>query len=178
MLHAKTAVADGQWARVGSTNLNVASWMGNWELDVAIEDPRFAADMERAYEQDLANATEVVLGQRRPPSVERRRFGARPREGSGVATAGAIRMGNTVTAALGGHRVLQPAEASLLLGVGAALVAAATVALFYPWVLVVPFAIVAVWIGMTLLVNGLKLRRGGQLHGVDAVRDGSLESRR
>ena len=26
MLHAKTAVADGQWARVGSTNLNLASW--------------------------------------------------------------------------------------------------------------------------------------------------------
>jgi cardiolipin synthase A/B len=27
MLHAKTAVADGRWARVGSSNLNVASWM-------------------------------------------------------------------------------------------------------------------------------------------------------
>ena len=26
MLHAKTAVADGQWARVGSSNLNIASW--------------------------------------------------------------------------------------------------------------------------------------------------------
>src|SRR5690348_5729425 len=29
MLHAKTAVADSQWARVGSTNLNIASWLGN-----------------------------------------------------------------------------------------------------------------------------------------------------
>jgi cardiolipin synthase A/B len=29
MLHAKTAVADSRWARVGSTNLNVASWLGN-----------------------------------------------------------------------------------------------------------------------------------------------------
>jgi cardiolipin synthase len=29
MLHAKTAVADGHWARVGSTNLNLASWLGN-----------------------------------------------------------------------------------------------------------------------------------------------------
>src|SRR5262245_59733152 len=27
MLHAKTAVADGHWARVGSSNLNVASWL-------------------------------------------------------------------------------------------------------------------------------------------------------
>src|SRR5262249_7136547 len=32
MIHAKTAVADGRWARVGSTNLNVASWLGNREL--------------------------------------------------------------------------------------------------------------------------------------------------
>lgn len=38
MMRAKTAVADGMWARVGSTNLNIASWMGNYELDVAIED--------------------------------------------------------------------------------------------------------------------------------------------
>ena len=38
MVHAKTAVADGLWARVGSTNLNIQSWMGNWELDVAVED--------------------------------------------------------------------------------------------------------------------------------------------
>ena len=60
MLHAKTAVADGLWARVGSTNLNIASWMGNWELDVAVEDAGFAAEMERTYEADLANATEVV----------------------------------------------------------------------------------------------------------------------
>ena len=38
MLHAKTAVADSNWARVGSTNLNIASWFGNLELDVVIED--------------------------------------------------------------------------------------------------------------------------------------------
>jgi cardiolipin synthase len=37
MLHAKTAVADGHWARVGSTNLNLASWFGNCELDVVVE---------------------------------------------------------------------------------------------------------------------------------------------
>jgi len=62
-------------------------------------------------------------------------------------------MGNTVTAALGGHRVLQPAEASLLLGVGAALVAPRPSRCSTPgsWR---PFAIVAVWIGITLLVNG------------------------
>ncbi len=53
MVHAKCAVADGLWARVGSTNLNLQSWMGNWELDVAIEDAGFAADLERTFERDL-----------------------------------------------------------------------------------------------------------------------------
>ena len=42
MLHAKTAVADGRWSRVGSTNLNIASWATNWELDVVVEDAAFA----------------------------------------------------------------------------------------------------------------------------------------
>ena len=48
MLHAKTAVADGFWARIGSTNLNIASWMGNYELDVAVENRRFGEDHGRA----------------------------------------------------------------------------------------------------------------------------------
>ena len=61
MLHAKTAVADGRWARVGSTNLNVASWFGNCELDAVIEDEPFAREMEEMYLQDLENATEIVL---------------------------------------------------------------------------------------------------------------------
>ena len=42
MLHAKTAVADCRWARVGSSNLNIASWISNYELDMAIEDEDFA----------------------------------------------------------------------------------------------------------------------------------------
>jgi len=58
-------VADGRWARIGSTNLNIASWLGNYELDVVIEDRRFARAMEEMYEEDLANATEIVLDARR-----------------------------------------------------------------------------------------------------------------
>ncbi len=61
MLHAKTAVADGRWTRMGSTNLNLESWLGNWELDVAIEDPAFAARMEDMYLDDLGRATEIAL---------------------------------------------------------------------------------------------------------------------
>ncbi len=61
MMHAKTAVADGRWARVGSTNLNVASWIGNRELDVVVEDEAFARAMEEQYLEDLAGSTEIVL---------------------------------------------------------------------------------------------------------------------
>ncbi len=78
MLHAKTAVADGRWARVGSTNANITSWFGNWELDVAIEDVSFGQQMTAMYEQDLANATEVVLTAHKMRPVERRRT-PRPR---------------------------------------------------------------------------------------------------
>jgi cardiolipin synthase A/B len=65
MMHAKTAVADGRWARVGSSNLNVASWIGNYELDAVMEDVPFAERMMRQYETDLGNATEVHLHQSR-----------------------------------------------------------------------------------------------------------------
>jgi cardiolipin synthase len=61
MLHAKTAVVDGRWARVGSTNLNIASWLGNWELDVVVEDERFGQQMEEMYLNDLGHSTEIVL---------------------------------------------------------------------------------------------------------------------
>ncbi|HEX7769102.1 MAG TPA: phospholipase D-like domain-containing protein, partial [Dokdonella sp.] len=61
MLHAKTAVADSRWARVGSSNLNVASWIGNCEIDLTIEDEAFARQMEAQYRQDLENTTEIVL---------------------------------------------------------------------------------------------------------------------
>src|SRR4029077_14305826 len=69
MMHAKTAVADSRWGRIGSTNLNLNSWVGNWELDVAIEDPRVARTMEAHYEEDLARSTEIVAEDRRPRRV-------------------------------------------------------------------------------------------------------------
>src|SRR4029077_1526146 len=65
MLHAKTAVADARWARVGSTNLNMASWIGKRELDVIVEDEPFAEHLQAMYVDDLGNATEIVLEQRR-----------------------------------------------------------------------------------------------------------------
>ena len=63
MLHAKTIVADGRWVRVGSSNLNSSSLLGNWELDVLIEDSELADAMERQFRLDIARSREVT---RRP----------------------------------------------------------------------------------------------------------------
>ena len=60
MLHAKTFVADGRLTRIGSTNLNYASLLGNWELDLLIDDPGFAGELERRFRLDINSSHEVV----------------------------------------------------------------------------------------------------------------------
>src|SRR5919109_1229232 len=126
MLHAKTAVADGRWARVGSTNLNIASWLGNCELDAVVEDEPFARAMEEMYLQDLTNATEVVLDAkqkvRAPGEPPHPHPGMTSRGGSvGRAAAGAVRISNAVGAAFTHRRVLEPVEARLTTSAGALL---------------------------------------------------------
>ncbi len=164
MLHAKTAVADGRWARVGSTNLNIASWIGNYELDIAIEDQTCAGEMQKMYEEDLGNATEIVLGPRHRVSHSSPR--ARPRTaGSGGrasrAAAGALRIGNTVGAAFSNRRMLGPAESGTMLSVALGFLGLAAIALLLPLALTVPLALLALWIGLTLLVRAWRVRKGG-----------------
>ena len=59
MIHAKTAVADGLWSRVGSSNLNLASLLGNWELDLAILDRQVAGEMEELFIRDMQSSVEL-----------------------------------------------------------------------------------------------------------------------
>jgi cardiolipin synthase len=164
MLHAKTAVADGRWARVGSTNLNIASWLNNWELDVAIEDDAFAAQMEAAYERDLQHATEVILRRRKrvrlPAPDETPR--SKPGGGSIVrAAAGAIRLGRTVGAAVLNHRILGPAEAKPLAYSALVVLAIAVVAFLWPAIFAWPLGIVLLWFAITLLLRAWRLRDAG-----------------
>jgi cardiolipin synthase len=174
MLHAKTAVADGHWARVGSTNLNLASWLGNREIDVVIENEAVARRMEAMYEADLANATEVVLdaGNRvRAPGAPRRERrdadrGSGSRGSSGRVVAGAARIGNTVSAAISNRRALEPVEARIAFLSGAGLLLFALLALIFPRGLAYPLAVLAALAGLALLRRGASLRR---LH---AARDG------
>lgn len=162
MMHAKTAVADCRWARVGSTNLNLASWVGNYELDIALEDAGCAHSLQAMYEEDLANATEIVLGERR--RVHSSRPALHPVAGSGGkaarAAAGALRIGNTVGAALTNRRMLGPAEAGMMLTVGLFFTVLAVLALAVPLAVTLPLAVLALWIAVTLLVRGWRMHAG------------------
>lgn len=162
MLHAKTAVADGRWARVGSSNLNLASWMGNCEIDVAIENRDFAELMEAQYETDLGNATEIVLHQRRRKRDQTEHADDSKRAcggSSGRAAAGALRLANTVGAALTNRRVLGPAE-SAVLGAGALFLAATGVAaIIWPRTLAWPLGALALWFATSLFARFLVARR-------------------
>jgi cardiolipin synthase len=160
MLHAKSAVADGRWARVGSTNLNLASWIGNYELDVAIEDAGVAHTMQDMYESDLERATEIVLDQRSRLRAARARQRRRPRRmtGSAVrAAAGALRLSHTVGAAITNRRILGRTEAGIMGTVGLGLIALAVVGIAWPIVLAAPFVLLAGWVGISLTVRALKL---------------------
>lgn len=164
MIHAKTAVADGHWARVGSTNLNVASWLGNCELDAVIENEGFAGEMEQMYLADLENATEVVLDRRRKlaASGEPRHRRAATKSGRGSASraaAGAIRVGNTIGAAFTSRRVLEPVEARLATMSGVAACVIAVLSTLFPRALAYPFAALAAWAGIALLHLGYRLHR-------------------
>ncbi|MCC7216688.1 MAG: hypothetical protein IT517_07950, partial [Burkholderiales bacterium] len=188
MLHAKTAVADGRWARVGSSNLNVASWLGNWELDVATEDAAFAARMQDAYLADLERSTEIVLVERNRvrcvepdgAPVRRRRggpdraSGARGARGSaGQLAAGAIRVGNTFGAAIANRRVLGAAEAKTMALAAIGLAVVAVIAALWPRILSWPIAVLAGWSAAALLWRARRLhRRAAALPRADEPADG------
>jgi cardiolipin synthase A/B len=61
MIHAKTLVADRHWARVGSSNLNVSSLLGNFELDIVTDDSVAADELAAQFRRDLQRSREVVL---------------------------------------------------------------------------------------------------------------------
>lgn len=160
MMHAKTAVADSRWARIGSTNLNINSWLGNWELDVAIEDRTVGATMDAHFLEDLEHATEIEL------TTGGRLMVAPPRSRSGRARRSARRVVREFTgvarsagAALTASRPLEDFEVGplVLLALGALLLAA--LALWRPWLVAGPAAVGALWAAASLAYDALGLWR-------------------
>jgi cardiolipin synthase len=165
MLHAKTAVADGCWARIGSSNLNPASFISNYEIDVAIEDVGLAGEMEDMFLADLENATEIVVDpmHRVVPgrnALPRRDHGKLRPRGSSGAGIGVIKLAHAVVGTVvGRRRSLGSAKSRLMVVCAAALLAAGAIALLWPMVVTLPLALVMGYSGVTLMVRAIRHRR-------------------
>ena len=158
MLHAKTAVYDGSWARVGSTNLNLTSWMANCELDLLIEDAEFAGALEAVFLADLGNSTEIVLESGRVcaatplPPVHRQ-------SGSRALTAGALSLGSQSASILSGVRPLPGTERQVALSLGLSLLVAALVIMLAPVLVILPLTVGLVWSAGSMLLRAWRLWR-------------------
>ncbi len=69
VLHAKSAVIDGDWSTIGTFNLDHRSIFSNLEINLAVRDEPFGRAMERSFLLDLAGSREI----------EAQRFESRPR---------------------------------------------------------------------------------------------------
>ena len=63
LLHAKTALIDGVWSTVGSTNLDWRSFLHNDEVNAVILGQEFGAQMQAVFEKDLASSNPITLEQ-------------------------------------------------------------------------------------------------------------------
>ena len=63
LLHAKTAVIDGVWSTVGSTNLDWRSFLDNDEINAVILGHEFAQQMQTMFADDLAASQPIDLPQ-------------------------------------------------------------------------------------------------------------------
>jgi cardiolipin synthase len=69
LLHSKTAVIDGVWSTVGSTNLDWRSFLHNRELNAVVLGTEFGDSMRAAFERDIRQSDRITLEQWRRRSV-------------------------------------------------------------------------------------------------------------
>ncbi|WP_081821799.1 phospholipase D-like domain-containing protein [Achromobacter sp. DH1f] len=60
LLHAKTAVVDGVWSTVGSSNMDWRSFALNYEVNAVVLGPDFAAEMEALFQRDVADSVRIT----------------------------------------------------------------------------------------------------------------------
>ena len=77
LLHAKTALIDGVWSTVGSTNLDWRSFVNNQEINAVMLGQDFGVQMQKMFEQDLVSSKQITLQDWR-----KRSLGARIKERS------------------------------------------------------------------------------------------------
>ncbi len=79
ILHSKTALIDGVWSTVGSTNLDWRSFVHNHELDAVVLGAAFGAQVRAMFERDLAasQAIDLATWQRRALALRAKELFAR-----------------------------------------------------------------------------------------------------
>lgn len=160
MIHAKTAVFDGRFSRVGSTNLNIASWFGNYELDVLVEDESFGREMQEMFLEDLANSTEIVLADTEKVKFTKKQKRGKKKgsNGGSVAkvTAGAINTATSIGAAITKKTPLGAAESKLLFLVGGIMLALALILFFFPRVVTYPLILLLLLLAVSTLIKAVR----------------------
>lgn len=159
MVHAKTAVFDGRFSRVGSTNMNIASWFGNYELDVLVEGEEFGKRMQEMFLDDLTNSTEIVLADtKRVKLRERRKIKGKGKGGGSVrkATAGAINAATSISSAIAKQSKLGAAESRLLVIVGAVLLGVALAFVFFPRYASIPLVLILLLLAFSTLLKAAR----------------------
>ena len=61
ILHSKTALIDGVWATVGSTNLDWRSFLHNHELNAVVLGTEFGRQVQAMFDKDLAASQAITL---------------------------------------------------------------------------------------------------------------------
>ena len=69
LMHAKTAVIDGVWSTVGSTNLDWRSFLHNQEVNAVVLGTEFGDRMRAAFAANVARSDQVTLEQWRRRSI-------------------------------------------------------------------------------------------------------------
>lgn len=79
LLHSKTALIDGVWSCVGSTNLDWRSFLDNDEVNAVILGREFAQQMQAMINQDIAASQLIdpLLWAQRSPLLRLKEWGAR-----------------------------------------------------------------------------------------------------
>jgi cardiolipin synthase len=78
-LHVKTAIVDGVWSCVGSSNLDWRSALDNDEINAVILGREFAGQMQAVYLKDMQASDEIDLRtwEGRPVMMRLKEMGAR-----------------------------------------------------------------------------------------------------
>ncbi len=72
ILHSKTALIDGVWATVGSTNLDWRSFLHNDELNAVVLGTEFGSQVRAMFDKDLAASNAITLDAWQSRSIDLR----------------------------------------------------------------------------------------------------------